>query len=137
MMTFVDASALVAIILREPDCEPLLDRIEAGGAFITSPIAVYEATLALRRVTGGDIAAAANDLRDVLDSGAIKLVAIDPELGFAALDAFRRFGKGRHSARLNMGDCFAYAVSKSHDAAILFVGDDFVHTDLKNAIDAN
>lgn len=63
----------------------------------------------------------------------IRLVDIGAAEADAAIDAHQRFGKGRHVARLNMGDCFAYACAKLHADLILFKGEDFIHTDLKDA----
>ena len=68
----------------------------------------------------------------VVTSGAI-VVPIDRAVGDAALDAFVLFGKGRHRASLNMGDCFAYACAKMNRLSLLCKGDDFVHTDIRIA----
>ncbi len=132
-MIFVDASAFVAMLLREPGYERLFDRIEQGGVLFTSPMAVYEATLAVAKSVKGGVDEAARDLAEFMSRGDIQTVAIDAEHGHGALVAFERFGKGRHRAKLNMGDCFAYAVAKARSGAILFVGDDFSHTDLPDA----
>ena len=60
----------------------------------------------------------------------IEVIGIGPAEGDLALDAFERYGKGRHPARLNMGDCFAYACARTHGVPLLFKGDDFSHTDI-------
>jgi ribonuclease VapC len=134
-MVFVDASAFVAMLVQEPGCDRLFERIERGGVFVTSPMAIYEATLALARETIGGLNAAAQDLDDFMARGSIQTVAIDPDHARSALLAHGRFGKGQNNrAKLNMGDCFAYAVAKSRNASILFVGDDFNHTDLPDAL---
>lgn len=59
-----------------------------------------------------------------------------PDIAAIALEAHARFGKGRHPAALNMGDCFAYALAKAHGAALLFKGDDFVKTDIALAVES-
>lgn len=133
-MVFIDASAFVAMMIGEPGCDRLIERIERGGTFFTSPMAIYEATLALARDTMGGLDAAARDLEDFMMRGSIETVAIEANHGRSALAAHARFGKGRHPAKLNMGDCFAYAVAKANKASILFVGDDFTHTDLPDAL---
>ncbi|MGL4439058.1 MAG: type II toxin-antitoxin system VapC family toxin [Bosea sp. (in: a-proteobacteria)] len=133
-MVFVDASALVAMIASEPQADQLSDRVGKGGLFFTSPIAVYEAVLAIARLSDGDTSRASSDVRAFLDRGAISVTPVDIEHAEGAVDAFQRFGKGRHKAKLNMGDCFAYAVAKSRNASILFVGDDFTHTDIRDAL---
>ena len=63
----------------------------------------------------------------------VRLVPIGAEEAELALDAHERFGKGRYQARLNLGDCFAYACTKRHADIILFKGEDFIHTDSKDA----
>ncbi len=134
-MVFIDASAFVAMILEEPGCDRLFERIERGGPFFTSPMAVYEATMAVARETLGGLNAAARDLEDFMARGSIQNVAIEADHGLLALSAHARFGKGQNNkAKLNMGDCFAYAVARSRNASILFVGDDFIHTDLPDAL---
>lgn len=135
-MIFVDASAFVAMILREPESDGLFNCMDEGEGFFTSPLAVYEAAVAVARSVNGGLAEAMRDVLDFLSRSAIQVIAIDLDVGLRALNAFERFGKGRHKARLNMGDCFAYAVAKSRNAAILFTGDDFTHTDLSNALGA-
>jgi ribonuclease VapC len=64
----------------------------------------------------------------------VEIAAVDAELARLAADAFARFGKGRHRAGLNYGDCFAYALAKARRAPLLFKGDDFVHTDIEPAL---
>ncbi|GJD58408.1 type II toxin-antitoxin system VapC family toxin [Methylobacterium dankookense] len=128
---FVDASALVAITLQEPEGEALAARLEAASDPITSPMAIYEAVLAVARNRKGGQQAARIDIQILLTEARIRCVPIAPEDGDAALDAFERFGKGRgHPASLNMGDCFAYAVARRHRVPLLFKGDDFARTDV-------
>ena len=127
---FVDASALCAVLLGEDDGLAYAERIRAAPRRMTSPIAVFEATLAVARTMAGDVATARRDVDAFLALADVGMVAIEsPELA-RALDAFDRFGKGRHPARLNMGDCFAYACAKTHGAPLLFKGDDFGRTDI-------
>jgi ribonuclease VapC len=134
-MIFVDASALVAMIVREPEADLLADILEDSSAAVTSPIAVFEAVLGLRRVRNSTLAEAQNDVDSTLDAAGIEVVSIPPTTAQGALEAFSRYGKGRgHPAQLNMGDCFAYAMSKSNNAALLFKGDDFTHTDIRSAV---
>lgn len=130
---FVDASAFVAMILREPEAQALADRLEAAPAPITSALALYETVLAIARQRGGGIAAAREDVRLMLEAARVRVVAITPEDTEGALDAFSRYGKGQgHPAQLNMGDRFAYASARSHRVPLLFKGNDFSHTDLAN-----
>lgn len=132
-MIFVDASAIVAFILAEPEAAMLAAALDRGEPAFTSPVAVYEASLAVARANGAPVSVAQKDVRQTLQRMDIAIVEIDDEQASLALAAFERFGKGRHPAALNMGDCFAYASTASRDARILFKGDDFSQTDLPSA----
>lgn len=128
---FVDASALVAILIQEPEAQVLVDRLQKGFAPITSPIAIYEAVAAVARHKQGGLKAARADVQMLLDAVPIEVVAVTLADADTALEAFARFGKGQgHPARLNMADCFAYAAAKNHRVPLLFKGDDFSRTDI-------
>jgi ribonuclease VapC len=135
-MIFVDASAMTAALKNEPAADQVFGCLEGGGPFFTTPMAVYETVLAVARLSNSTIQEAVDDVREFLSNSWIELSVIAPDHGVAALSAFDRFGKGRHPAKLNMGDCFAYAAARARNAKILFVGDDFTHTDLESAIPA-
>ena len=133
-MIFVDASAIVAILTREPDGKSLADLLEAASAPITSAIAVFEATLAVRRKRSASVEDTEADVREFLARARVEVIPITAKEAETALAAFSRYGKGRgHPAQLNMGDCFAYAVAKNHRRALLFKGDDFHKTDIRSA----
>ena len=128
---FVDASAIVAILTREPEADRLADLLEAAAAPITSPIAVFEAVAGLCRKRHASVAEATEDVQAFLAAAGVRPVAITPAEGATALLAFARYGKGRgHPAELNLGDCFAYAVARAHRARLLFKGEDFDKTDI-------
>src|ERR1700722_14696234 len=104
---FVDASAIVAIMTREPQADALADVLEGATAPITSPIAVFEATLGICRKRRVSVEDAAADLRSFCAVAGIDCVAITPNDAATALTAFSQYGKGRgHPAQLNLGDCF-------------------------------
>ena len=131
---FVDASAMVAILTREPEADALADALESASRPITSPIALFEATLGLCRKRHASVAEALADVREFLETAKIQTVALNEADGDAALEAFARYGKGRgHPAQLNLGDCFAYAAAKNHRTGLLFKGDDFTKTDITSA----
>lgn len=88
-----------------------------------------DAALAVRRWIDSTVDDPARNL-------AIKVVAIESGQGHRALEAFDGFGKGRHAAALNMGDCFADALAEAHGAALLFKGDDFVKADIAIAVES-
>jgi ribonuclease VapC len=133
---FVDASAFVAVIMREPGFEAIADRLRTCPMPLTSALAVYEAVLAIaRKKDSYDEVQAA--MEAVLSVAQIEIVPLaEPEMQWA-LTAFLQFGKGRgHPAKLNMGDCFAYAYAcaRTHDVPLLFVGNDFSRTDIPSAL---
>ncbi|WP_421739411.1 type II toxin-antitoxin system VapC family toxin [Caulobacter sp.] len=126
----VDTSALVAIALEEPECDRFIDALEAGGDLLISPINYVELGTVL---VGRDHFPS----RDVLDAwlGVYRIeIAREHAIDTAALDAYLLYGKGRHPARLNLGDCFAYALAKTLDAPLLYKGDDFPLTDVRSAL---
>ncbi len=128
---FVDASAIIGIVLREPDADVLMAKLARATAPLTSALAVWEAVVGLmQRKQGIRRQDAQAQVQRLLDVAQVRIVAIGEAERDAALDAFERFGKGRHAARLNLGDCFAYACARTHGAPILFKGDDFNRTDL-------
>jgi ribonuclease VapC len=135
-MIYVDASAIVAMILGEPDAAALAGALDGGDSAITSALAIYEASLAIARVNAIPAAAAKDAIHLALSRMSIAVAAIDESQGDIAVSAFDRFGKGRHPAALNMGDCFAYACAVAHSARILFKGQDFSQTDLRSALAA-
>ncbi|HUR43531.1 MAG TPA: type II toxin-antitoxin system VapC family toxin [Aestuariivirga sp.] len=130
---FVDASAIIGIIAREPDEEALRTRLRSASRVLVSPIVTYEGSLGLARRKTIGIGDAISLINAFLSDTKASDIAINAEIGHAALAAFSRFGKGRHRASLNMGDCFAYACAKIHRVPLLCKGDDFVHTDIRIA----
>ena len=96
----------------------------------TSPIAIYEAVLGLARVGNTSIQEAEAVLERFLEEVQAQTMSISAEVGRTAIAAFARFGKGRHPAGLNMGDCFAYACANELDVPLLFKGNDFPQTDI-------
>lgn len=128
---FVDASAIIAILTREPDSDALIDRLERASRPITSAIAIFETTLGLCRKRHASVEEAQTDLTDFLKAARVELVPIGGDEASLALSAFARYGKGHgHPAQLNLGDCFAYAVARHHSTGLLFKGDDFSKTDI-------
>jgi len=127
---FVDASAIVAILAAEEDASELSRRLSRAATIKTSALAVYEAVLGLARTQSISISDAEIAVRDLLSDAHAEIIPITAEIGRGAIRAFERFGRGRHRARLNMGDCFSYACTRSLDLPLLFKGDDFTQTDI-------
>jgi ribonuclease VapC len=131
---FVDASAIIAILTREPEAEALTDVLEEARSPITSAVAIFEAVLGICRKRNASVEQGEQDVREFLGIAGIQTVPITESHGEAALAAFSRYGKGRgHPAQLNLGDCFAYAMAQTHRTALLFKGDDFAKTDIRPA----
>lgn len=125
-MIAVDTSALVAIVLGEPEAESVLQAMQRQPAILGAPT-VVEASIVVEARQGPD---ATRDL-DLLVAGAINdVVPFDSAHAATAREAWRRFGKGRHPAGLNFGDCLAYASARVPDVPLLFKGDDFTKTDI-------
>lgn len=129
MTLFVDASALIAMIADEPERDEFTDRVLDEDA-LWSPISCWETVSGLYHSYRFSVVEARSIVEESAAALSLRLVSIGgDELG-VALDAYLRYGKGRHPARLNMGDCFAYACARANDARLLYKGDDFFHTDL-------
>jgi ribonuclease VapC len=130
-MTFVDSSALVAILAPEADGETYANRIDEKDMPTTSSLAIFETVLALARIRYVPVAEAMLLVLEFLERGDVGVTPIGEDAHILAVGAHARFGKGTgHPARLNMGDCFSYALAKQTRAELLYKGDDFAHTDL-------
>ncbi|MGE5268224.1 MAG: type II toxin-antitoxin system VapC family toxin [Thiohalocapsa sp.] len=127
---FVDASALVAILAAEDDADSLSARLINAEKLITSPMAIYEAAVGLARARQSSIVDAFEAVSKLLANGDAEIVPITAEIGRAAITALERYGRGRHAAQRNMGDCFAYACAKTLGVPLLYKGDDFTLTDI-------
>ena len=98
---------------------------------------MFEATLGVCRKQHASVAEAQGDVSEFLETAGVRTVSITSKEAEAALDAFCRYGKGwGHPAQLNLGNCFAYAVEKTHGAELLFKGEDFNKTDIPAATQA-
>ncbi len=130
---FVDASAWAAILLAEVEHRTFMAKLAGASSVLTSAIANWEAVRAIGREAGGDIEASAQKLRVLQERAGARIVLIGGAEQIVALDAHARFGKGVHPAKLNMGDCFAYACAKTNGVPLLYKGDDFALTDIEPA----
>ena len=130
---FVDASALTAMLTDESDARVLLARLQNYGERTTSPMAVWETTIAVARILGLSLGAAEAAIEDYLKLMEISVVAVAAETRSLAIDAYVRYGKSRHPAALNFGDCFAYACARHAGVPLLYKGDDFARTDIAAA----
>ena len=127
---FVDASAIVAILVLEDDGPALEVRLGQAHSIHASAVAMYEAVLGIARILNVSVAAAQAEVDNFIAETGAQVIPITAEIGREAIRAFERFGRGRHPARLNMGDCFAYACARALGVPLLFKGDDFSLTDI-------
>ncbi len=127
----IDSSALIAIVTGEPERASFVDAILASSEPVMSAVSHFETrTVLLRRAGEKPL----RDLQEFLEVGQVEVRAFDHDQACAALDAYRRFGKGSgHKAKLNLGDCAAYALARLLDLPLLYKGGDFVHTDVRPA----
>lgn len=123
----IDTSALLAVLQNEPERRAFNEAIQAAPTRIISVASFVETSMVIESRYGAE---GLRDLDDFLDRGGIGQAAVDVEQGKVARRAFHRFGKGRHPAGLNYGDCFAYALATVCGEPLLFKGDDFSQTDV-------
>jgi ribonuclease VapC len=132
-MIFVDASAMISMMAGESDADALADRLGAERMRLCSAMSIWETVAGLCRTYVFSVSSARTAVRSFIELNDLRFVSIgERELDFAT-QAYAEFGKGRHPAALNTGDCFAYACAKANRAALLFKGDDFGKTDIRVA----
>ena len=130
-MIVIDSSALVAILRDEPERRPFIDAIVDHGEPRISAATYVEASMVMELRLGDR---GGREIDVLIEDVGMAIVPVDQAQATIAREAFRRFGKGRHRAALNFGDCFVYALAKTLDAPVLFKGDDFALTDIKRAL---
>jgi ribonuclease VapC len=123
----LDSSAILAVLLEEPGHQELISRLAEAETIGVGAPTLAETGLVLGSRLGGD---AAPILERFLEELQVTTVPFGQHHWREAVDAFLRFGRGRHRAALNFGDCLTYAVARLAARPLLYVGDDFDHTDL-------
>jgi ribonuclease VapC len=127
----IDTSAIVAVLLNEADAPRISHAIEMGSLRLFSAANLLEASIVIesrKGETGG------RELDLLIYRADIEIIPLDQDQAEIARIAWRRFGKGRHPAALNYGDCFAYALAKSRRLPLLYQGDDFSQTDIERVL---
>jgi ribonuclease VapC len=124
----IDTSAILAILLGEPEQRRFNEKIEADPVRLLSAASYLEAAIIIDDRFGYE---GARDLKLLLTEAEIAIESVTLEQAEVAREAYRRFGKGNHPAALNYGDCFSYALARITDQPLLFKGNDFVQTDVK------
>ena len=130
----IDSSAMLAILTREPERRAFIQLMDSADSRLISVATFVETSMVIESQYGAE---GLRDLDRFMARAGITLVAVDSEQGQIARGAFSRFGKGRHRAALNYGDCFSYALAALLGEPLLCKGSDFVHTDLTLATRRN
>jgi ribonuclease VapC len=126
----IDTSALMAIFFEEPDASVYASVILNSTHCVLSAVSLMEASMVSMKRRRSDPVAVLDKLIEDME---ILVVAVDREQAILAREAFLRFGKGRHAAGLNFGDCFSYALAKQTGQPLLYKGNDFSHRDIPSA----
>jgi ribonuclease VapC len=127
MVMVIDTSALIAILYQEPDAGRFALVIERAEKCVISAVTRVELTCVAE---GSRTKAAREDLELLLGAIGPEIIPVDLAQMALAIEAFRTFGKGRHKAALNIGDCFSHALAKARHDTLLFKGNDFAMTDI-------
>ena len=123
----IDTSALLAILLGEKELREYIEIMESAASRAISVANLVEVSIVIESRLGGD---GLRDLDLFVERAGIEVIEVDLEQGRLARRAYGRFGKGRHPAGLNYGDCFAYALAMARGEPLLYKGDDFSKTDV-------
>jgi ribonuclease VapC len=126
----LDTSAVVAMHLEEPGYERLFQRVQAADVVLIGAPTLFESAMVLTSRAGPD---ARSVLEAAIRQMGVIVVPFSRDHFHQATSAFLRFGKGRHPAALNFGDCMAYAVARVASMPLLYVGEDFSQTDITTA----
>lgn len=127
----IDSSALVAFATKEPQARAINDAIADASLRRVAAPTWFETSMVLRSAR---FSLGPSEIDGLRDSLGLQVCAFTAEHADVARDVWERFGKGRHPARLNFGDCIAYAVAKVAGEPLLYVGDDFTKTDIESAL---
>ena len=127
-MIVVDTSAIIEIALNETQAAACAEILTAEDDLLLSAGTLAETLIVAAR------RGIAHEVQAVIDRLAFEVAPVTEADSRSSADAYRRWGKGFHAARLNFGDCFAYALAKDRDCGLLYVGDDFAKTDIESAL---
>jgi ribonuclease VapC len=129
-MIVVDTSAMFAIVAHEIERDAFIEVLDQVDRALCSAVSFVETVMVL---TGRSHAIARVQVEELLRAFAIEVESVDRSQMEIAVEAFDRFGTGRHRASLNLADCFSYALAKSRSAPLLYKGNDFSRTDIRAA----
>jgi ribonuclease VapC len=124
----IDSSVLIAILLAEPDAEYYANLLSEASDIYISAVSVFESSMVIESKKGEEGAKEYDLLLEIISP---TIVAFDSQQANLARIAWQNYGKGRHPAKLNFGDCCSYAIAKYLNQSLLFKGDDFSKTDIQ------
>ena len=124
-MIVVDTSALMAILLNEPEADACMSVLETEGDLLMSAGTLAEALIVAARRNVGE------EMERLIDGLGFEIAAVTPASARRVAQAYQQWGKGIYSAALNFGDCFSYEAAKQHGHRLLYVGRDFAQTDVE------
>ena len=127
-MIAVDTSALMAVLLDEPEAATCAEAFATNDRIVISAVTVTEALIVSERRGLGA------EMRSLLDGLDLEVASVSPATARQVADTYAQWGKGVHPAGLNFGDCFAYEVAKTRDCPLLYVGTDFARTDVASVL---
>jgi ribonuclease VapC len=127
-MIAVDTSALMAIVLDEPQADACIAALGSDDDVLISAGTLVEALVASMRRNVGP------DMTNILEQAGLQVVPVTHTDALRAADAYARWGRGSHRAGLNYGDCFAYALAKERSCPLLYIGEDFSKTDIASVL---
>lgn len=127
----IDSSAVLAVLLNEPERELFVQAILDAGDPVISAATVLESSMVMESRSGAD---GVVKLDEFLAAAGVRIIAVDDMQAYAALEGFHRFGKGRSPAALNFGDCFAYGLAITKGRPLLFKGEDLRRTNVEAAV---
>lgn len=127
----IDTSALIAYLEQEPGADRIEQKLLEADRLSISTATIVECGIVIEARRGD---AGGRELDLLLHRLGVEIVAVDEAQAELARSAYRRFGKGRHPAALNFGDCFSYALAQSIDQELLYIGHDFDSTDVRSAL---
>ena len=129
-MIAIDTSAIMAIVLDEPEADACIAALETEDELIISAGTMAEVLVVADRRNVG------NEVRQMIDGLGCDIVTVTSAIAHGVAEAYSKWGKGVHPAGLNFGDCFAYQLARDRNCPLLFVGDNFTKTDVVRAIPA-
>ena len=127
-MIAIDTSALMAIVLNEPEADACVAALEGEEDLLISAATIAEALIVAARRNVGE------EVERLIDGIGFEIVSVTPASAKRIARAYESWGKGVHAAALNFGDCFSYEVANEHGCRLLYVGEDFRKTDVRGAL---